>query len=68
MPAQLATGQQSLSCQITAPSYVSAAVWLPEQDFTKYGPYDCYYAYRLTDRAGRTVGEGSVLFCARVRS
>ena len=41
-----------------------AAVWLPEQDFTKYGPYDCYYAYRLTDRAGRTVGEGSVLFCA----
>ncbi len=41
-----------------------AAVWLPEQDFTKYGPYDCYYAYRLTDRAGRTAGEGSVLFCA----
>lgn len=41
-----------------------AAVWLPEQDFTKYGPYDCYYAYRLTDRAGHTVGEGSVLFCA----
>lgn len=41
-----------------------AAVWLPEQDFTKYGPYDCYYAYRLTDRTGRTVGEGSVLFCA----
>ena len=41
-----------------------AAVWLPEQDFTKYGPYDCYYAYRLTDQAGRTVGEGSVLFCA----
>ena len=40
------------------------ALWLPEQDFTKYGPYDCYYAYRLTDRAGRTVGEGSVLFCA----
>ena len=40
------------------------AVWLPEQDFTKYGPYDCYYAYRLTDRAGHTVGEGSVLFCA----
>lgn len=41
-----------------------AAVWLPEQDFTKYGPYDCYYAYRLTDQAGRTAGEGSVLFCA----
>lgn len=40
------------------------ALWLPEQDFTKYGPYDCYYAYRLTDRAGHTVGEGSVLFCA----
>ena len=40
------------------------ALWLPEQDFTKYGPYDCYYAYRLTDRAGHTVGKGSVLFCA----
>ena len=40
------------------------ALWLPEQDFTKYGPYDCYYASRLTDRPGHTVGEGSVLFCA----
>ena len=40
------------------------AVWLPEQDFTQYGPYDCYYSYRLTDAAGKTVGEGSVLFCA----
>lgn len=47
---------------VSAPAL--SAVWLPEQDFTKYSPYDCYYAYRLTDRAGRPVGEGSVLFCA----
>lgn len=47
---------------VSAPAL--SAVWLPEQDFTEYGPYDCYYAYRLTDRAGRPVGEGSVLFCA----
>ena len=40
------------------------AVWLPEQDFTQYGSYDCYYAYRLVDQAGEAVGEGSVLFCA----
>lgn len=47
---------------VSAPALT--AVWLPEQDFTKYDPYDCYYAYGLTDRAGRPVGQGSVLFCA----
>lgn len=47
---------------VSAPALT--AVWLPEQDFTKYSPYDCYYAYRLTDRTDRPVGEGSVLFCA----
>ena len=41
-----------------------SAVWMPEQDFTRYDAYDCYYAYRLADGAGNTVGEGSVLFCA----
>lgn len=40
------------------------AVWLPDQDFTRYNPYDCYYSYCLTDAAGAVVGEGSVLFCA----
>ncbi len=40
------------------------AVWLPEQDFTRYDPYDCYYSYRLTGQDGGAVGEGSVLFCA----
>ena len=50
------------SFDVEAPALT--AVWLPEQDFTQYGPYDCYYSYRLTDAAGKTVGEGSVLFCA----
>ena len=50
------------SFDVDAPALT--AVWLPEQDFTRYGPYDCYYSYRLTDGAGRVVGEGSVLFCA----
>ena len=41
-----------------------SAVWMPEQDFSHYGTYDCYYAYTLLDEAGAVVGEGSVLFCA----
>lgn len=41
-----------------------SAVWLPEQDFSQMPTYDCYYSYALTDGAGNTVGEGSVLFCA----
>lgn len=49
------------SFDVEAPALT--AVWLPEQDFTRYDPYDCYYSYRLTDAAGRVVGEGSVLFC-----
>jgi len=41
-----------------------SAVWLPEQDFSHYGTYDCYYSYELVDTEGMTIGEGSVLFCA----
>ena len=50
------------SFDVEAPALT--AVWLPEQDFTRYGPYDCYYSYQLTDGAGSVVGAGSVLFCA----
>ena len=41
-----------------------SAVWLPKQDFSHYGTYDCYYSYRLLDEEGNVVGQGSVLFCA----
>ena len=41
-----------------------SAVWLPKQDFSHYGTYDCYYSYRLLDEDGNLVGQGSVLFCA----
>ena len=41
-----------------------SAVWLPKQDFSHYGTYDCYYSYELLDESGIRVGEGSVLFCA----
>ena len=42
-----------------------SAVWLSDaQDFSKYGFYDCYYAYELLDRDDRIVGSGTVLFCA----
>lgn len=41
-----------------------SAVWLPEQDFSEYGTYDCYYSYELLDEQGKVVGQGSVLFCA----
>lgn len=40
-----------------------SAVWLPEQDFSQYNFYDCYYSYELLDNDGNTVGQGSVLFC-----
>ena len=40
------------------------AQWLPEQDFSNYGTYDCYYSYELLDESGKIVGQGSVLFCA----
>ena len=44
---------------------VLSAVWLSDaQDFSKYGFYDCYYAYELLDRDDRIVGSGTVLFCA----
>ena len=41
-----------------------SAVWLPEQDFSHYGTYDCYYSYTLLDENGNRAGQGSVLFCA----
>ncbi len=41
-----------------------SAVWLPKQDFSHYGTYDCYYSYQLLDAEGNLTGSGSVLFCA----
>lgn len=41
-----------------------SAVWLPKQDFSHCGTYDCYYSYQLLDECGNVVGSGSVLFCA----
>ncbi len=42
-----------------------SAAWLSDaQDFSKYGFYDCYYAYELKDERGEIVGSGTVLFCA----
>lgn len=41
-----------------------SAVWMPEQDFSDQATYDCYYSYELVDENDKTVGEGSVLFCA----
>jgi len=40
-----------------------SSCWLPKQDFSDYGTYDCYYSYRLLDEAGAQVGEGTVFFC-----
>jgi beta-mannosidase len=40
------------------------AVWLPEQDFSQYDTYGCYYSYALLDAGNGVVGQGSVLFCA----
>lgn len=47
---------------VTCPAF--SAIWLPKQDFSHYGTYDCYYSYRLLDESGAVVGQGSVLFCA----
>lgn len=42
-----------------------SAQWLGySMDFSKYGYYDCYIAYELTDNSGSLIGSGSVLFCA----
>lgn len=41
-----------------------SAVWLPEQDFSRYDTYDVYYSYQLLDDGDNIVGQGSVLFCA----
>ena len=38
-------------------------VWLDELDFSAEDTYGVYFAYSLEDLEGRTVGEGSVLFC-----
>ena len=40
-----------------------SALWLEEQDFSGEDGYGCYYAYALSDAAGRPVGGGTVLFC-----
>ena len=38
-------------------------LWLDELDFSEEDTYGTYFAYELLDAEGRTVGEGSVLFC-----
>ena len=38
-------------------------LWLDELDFSEEDTYGTYFAYELLDAGGRTVGEGSVLFC-----
>ena len=53
---------ESGSFQVDCPAL--SAVWLPKQDFSHYGTYDCYYSYRLLDEDGSVVVQGSVLFCA----
>ena len=53
---------ESGSFEVNCPAL--SAVWLPKQDFSDYGTYDCYYSYRLLDEEGNVVGQGSVLFCA----
>ena len=50
------------SFQVVCPAM--SAVWLPEQDFSDSQTYENYYSYTLIGEDGKTVGEGSVLFCA----
>ena len=38
-------------------------VWLDELDLSGEDTWSTYFAYELLDGSGRTVGEGSVLFC-----
>ena len=57
-----ATVIESGSFEVECPAL--CAVWLPKQDFSHYGTYDCYYSYRLLDEEGNVVGQGTVLFCA----
>ena len=41
-----------------------SAVWLGDAlDFSKHDTRGCYFSYRLEDECGKTVGEGSALFC-----
>ena len=52
---------ESGSFQVECPAL--SAVWLPKQDLSRYGTFDCYYSYSLLDEEGNVVGQGSVLFC-----
>lgn len=52
---------ESGSFQVECPAL--SAVWMPKQDFSRYGTFDCYYSYSLLDEEGNVVGQGSVLFC-----
>lgn len=52
---------ESGSFQVECPAL--SAVWMPKQDFSGFGTFDCYYSYSLADEEGNVVGQGSVLFC-----
>jgi len=52
---------ESGSFEVECPAL--SAVWMPKQDFSRYGTFDCYYSYSLLDEEGNVVGQGSVLFC-----
>jgi beta-mannosidase len=57
------TGRATLSGEhrINAPALSS--VWLDTLDFGDCGLYDNYFSFALNDESGKTVSEGSVLFC-----
>ena len=52
---------ESGSFQVECPAL--SAVWMPRQDFSGFGTFDCYYSYSLADEEGNVVSQGSVLFC-----
>ena len=47
---------------VTVPAL--SASWLEETDFSDQDTFGSYVAYNLEDEAGKTVGSGTVLFCA----
>ena len=49
-------------CPVTVPAL--SACWLEETDLSDQDTYGSYVAYSLEDEAGKTVGSGTVLFCA----
>ena len=53
---------QEGSFPVTVPAL--SACWFEEMDFSDRDTYGCYFAYALEDEAGRSVGSGTVLFCA----